>query len=121
MITLSTESGQTIEVEIRSLKVREYPAAYRVWSNREEWRLITLGVVEQTPPLKPDWTQDLTPESYELAMREFSARNQFFFGWCGRRLSQELLERATLGMLENPSLAPGVGGSSSPISPRNPG
>lgn len=42
MITLQTETGTAISVDIRALRVRDFPAAFAAFE-REEWKLIAMS------------------------------------------------------------------------------
>jgi hypothetical protein len=117
-LTLPTDAGAELHLTIRSLKVREYPAAFAAFEREEEWRLMTYCAVEASPPLAPDWPLTLTPESYERAVAVMEQENPAFFGWCVRRTRNRALRDPLAVARVEMSLANGNGGSTSPSSRR---
>lgn len=108
-LALTTDSGPVLAVNIRTLKVREYPTAFAAYEADTEWRLVALCADEQTPPLAPDWPLNLTPEAYETAVSAMQEANPAFFAWCARRWANRGVRDGVARMVAN-----GLAGSPSP-------
>lgn len=115
-LTLKKEDGTEIQAELRPLRVREYPAAFAAHDRDEEWRLIALCTVAQTPALAPDWPLELNPESYEQAVSAIQAENPTFFAWCARRWANRGVRDGVARMVAAGLGSQSPGGTSSPRS-----
>lgn len=113
-LKLKSESGAEIDVEIRALKVRDFPAAFAAWERDDEWKLIALSTAPQEPALPVGWVQSLTPESYTAAAGAFQSENPAFFAYCarisGNRVSRDPAALARLAVMAG---AESGGGNSS--------
>lgn len=83
-LTLQTEAGTELLVDIRALRVRDFPAAFAAFERDEEWRLIALATAPQEPLLAVGWPQTLTADAYTRAAQAFQRENDAFFGYCAR-------------------------------------
>ncbi len=120
-LTLQREDGTSLAVELRALKVREYPAAFRAWEAEQEWMLVSYCTVEQAPPLKTDWPLDLVPASYEEAVAVTTELNPGFFASCGRRLGARGLRESVGRLMMEAGQASTPGRNPSRPSPPRPG
>ena len=83
-LTLQTETGTELSVDIRALRVRDFPAAFAAFEREEEWKLIAMATAPQDPPLAVGWPQTLTADEYTRAAQAFQRENDAFFGYCAR-------------------------------------
>lgn len=74
------ETGETESVQVPTMKLGKYQAAYAAHDAGDEFRF-----VEVVCDKHRGWAIGLTPESYDRLVTAVYQRNQSFFGYAGRQ------------------------------------